>query len=259
MPQKNNSANVWLYDVTRSGTGHPFTDDTGDEWWTVWTPDGKRVIFHSSRDGKSLNLYWKSVDGIGEIVRLTESANDQSPYAISSDGKMLFYMEHNRLTSNKDIWVLPLEGDRTPRPLLQTPAQEFGPTLSPDGRWLAYVSDETGRQEVYVRNYPDLGRVIKISSEGGVSPMWSSAGDYLYFRQGRKMMAVSFLPEPGIPKVLFEGDFVLGHRWGRRYDLSPDGKRFLMIRESEPPSSPTQYNIVLNWFDELKQKVETGN
>ena len=259
---KGRGLDLWIHDLER-GVERRLTGEEGDEWWGVWTPDSQSVVFASGR-GDNYNLYWKRVDGSGPEEILAEKEYNQVPFSCSADGT-LAYHEIKHPTTGIDIWVLSLEGDRQPRPFLRTKSTEAQPTFSPDGRWLSYVSDESGRWEVNVRPYPGPGPVTQISTEGGWEPLWSPDGREIYYRLsgGDQVMAVSFVPgEPspqvGKPRLLFEGLFLANpFPHGRMYDLSPDGERFLMIQENELPPPPTQYNIVLNWFDELKRLVPT--
>ena len=165
-------------------------------------------------------------------------------------------------TSN-DIYELSLRGDPTPRPLLKTPAYEGGPQLSPDGRWLAYASDESGRYEIYVQPYPGPSGKWQISTEGGTEPVWNRNGHELFYRSGNKMMTVDIATQPsfatGKPKVLFAGQYVPTPVTFPNYDVSPDGQRFLMLKASDQAqAAPTQINVVLNWFEELKRRVPSG-
>lgn len=145
---------------------------------------------------------------------------------------------------------------------MQESFNEFHPALSPDGHRLAYASDETGQAEVYILPYPGPGRLTRISTAGGREPLWAPDGEELFYSDrtdgGVAIMAVSIQTEPalrvGEPRVLFQGDYLSGWPFGRNYDLSPDGRRFLMIEEGEPPSASTEFIVVLDWFEELKQR-----
>ncbi len=160
-----------IYDIARR-SGYPLTDDKGDEYWAVWTPDNKWVIINSSQDGKSWDLFRMAADGSGKVEKLTRSIKiGQSPYSISPDGRFLAYME-SMGAQNKDIWILPLKGDSTARSFLKTKYSEFHPSFSPDGKWLAYTSDVSGRNEVYVRPYSGPGRVFLISNNSDTAPVW---------------------------------------------------------------------------------------
>ena len=168
-----------------------------------------------------------------------------------------------------DIGILDLEGDAEPQYFLDSPANECCPKFSPDGKWLAYVSDETGRRQVYVRPYPapQVKWLISEEEEGEGSPVWSPDGTELFYRIGNKMMAASIQVagqtlDVGKPRLLFEGSYV-GHStpasW-QYYDISPDGQRFFMIKEGDTDSvgAAGQINVVLNWFEELKRLVPTN-
>jgi eukaryotic-like serine/threonine-protein kinase len=140
---------------------------------------------------------------------------------------------------------------------------EYAPTFSPDGHWLAYGSDESGRQEIYVRSFPGPGGKVQISTEGGVQPAWARNGRELFYRNGDKMMAAAVETRPVFaaakPKVLFEGHYETGiYAFEPDYNVSPDGQRFLMIKASEQESPATQLNMVLNWSDELRQLAPAG-
>ena len=167
-------------------------------------------------------------------------------------------MENNP-TTGYDIWVLRL-ADRKAQPFLRTPFNESVPRFSPDGRWLSYISNESGRYEVYVQPYPGPGGKWQISTEGGTEPVWNPNGRELFYRSGDKMMAVDIATQPsftfGKPRMLFEGQYQLSSVPAVNYDVSPDGQRFLMIKASEQEQAgPTQINVVLNWFEELKRRV----
>ena len=154
-----------------------------------------------------------------------------------------------------------LEGEREPEMLLDTPFHEHTGMLSPDDRWLAYVSNESGREEIYVRRFPGPGGRVQISTEGGTEPLWSRDGRELFYRNGDRMMAVAISTEaqlaPGKPTLLFEGTYEmgtsLGGNPGTNYDVTTDG-RFVMIRRDES-AGPTQINVVQNWFEELERLV----
>ena len=227
----------------------------------IWTPDGKHVTF-VSRQGGTRNLYWILADGSGAAERLTTSENFQMPGSWSPDGQLLAFSEADP-TTGFDIWVLNLRGERKPRPFLQTPSNEYEPMFSPDGHWLAYGSDESGRNEIYVRPFPGPGGKMQISTEGGVEPMWARNGRELFYRNGDKMMVAEVETKPVFaaskPKLLFEGHYEAGiFPFERDYDVSPDGQRFLMIKASEQESAATQLNVVLNWSDELRRLAPPG-
>jgi eukaryotic-like serine/threonine-protein kinase len=250
---------IWLYDLSRE-TMTRFTFEGNTNGNPTWTPDGKRIAFESNRKGP-VNLFWQLADGSGGLERLTTSENFNAPSSWSPDAQLLAFIEANP-TTGYDIWVLRM-GDRKALPFLQTPFLESAPRFSPDGRWLAYISDESGHREIYVQPYPAPGGKWQISTEGGTEPMWNPNGRELFYRSGDKMMAVEITGQPsffvGNPKVLFEGPYEPTPATFPDYDVSSDGQRFLMLKASEQAhAAPTQINVVLNWFEELKQKVPTG-
>jgi dipeptidyl aminopeptidase/acylaminoacyl peptidase len=176
---------------------------------------------------------------------------------------------------NSDIWMLSIKANRERKPLLQEKYAEFQPKISPDGRWMAYTSDESGKNEIYVRPFPDVdsGGRWKVSSGGGSSPLWSPDGRELFYRNGDATMAVEVVTEPtlkhGNPKTLFRGTYdspVFQNNPYAIWDIHPNGKKFLMLKppattkaksiKQEGASIPQQKIIVvLNWFEELKQRV----
>jgi serine/threonine-protein kinase len=210
-----------------------------------------------------LNLYWISVDGSGAAESLAMSENAQVPGSWSPDGQVLAFSEENP-TTGWDIWVLRLGGDRQRQPLLQTPSNEQAPMFSPDGRWLAYQSDESGRDEVYVRAFPDSAGRSQVSTDGGSGPVWGRNGRELFYQNGDKMMAAAVQTQKSTfvaarPKLLFEGHYETDvYPSYANYDVGLDGQRFLMIKTSEEERAATQINVVLNWFEELKRRVPTG-
>jgi len=251
---------LWLYDLVRD-TLTRLTFEGTENQAQIWTPDGKRIVFASNKEG-SIGIFWQMADGSGGLERLsTPSQYLQIPTSLSADGKLLVFHENNPSTV-RDIWVLRLS-DRKAQPFLGTPFNEGRGTFSPDGRWLAYVSDESGRPEIYVQPYPGPGGKWQISTEGGTEPVWSRNGRELFYRSGTKMMAVETTTQPsfsaGKSRLLYEGQYLTSvfPQLGTAYDVSPDGQRFLMVKELEQATSPTQINVVLNWFEELKRRVPT--
>lgn len=261
------SEDVWVSESSRDTLTRLTFDGSSSD--PIWTPEGKRVTFSAVREGaagiqRNLNLFWKPGDGSGPEERLTTSGNSQLPGSWSPDGKYLTFVETDPVTGS-DIWVLALEGDRKPRPFLRTQARELMPKFSPDGRWLVYVSDESGQNEVYVQPFPGPGAKSRISSEGGSEPLWSRDGRELFYRDARnaarrQVLAVPVQTSPsfsaGPPRLLFQGTQA-PHINGQNYDVAPNGQRFLMIQSGQGPPA-TQINVVLNWFEELKQRVSTG-
>jgi WD40-like Beta Propeller Repeat len=266
---------IWQYDLFRD-TLTRFTFEGNSNLVPVWTPDGKRIAFISNKEGPQ-NLFWQLADGGGGLERLTTSDYTDVPHSWSPDGKLLAFVEVSPITG-WDIWVLRMgasstgsgqapspdsgQGRKT-QPFLRTPFNESVPRFSPDGRWLAYISNESGRFEIYLQPYPGPGGKWQISTEGGTEPSWNPNGRELFYRSGDKMMAVEIATQPvfaaGKPRMLFEGPYAPAPITNPNYDVSPDGQRFLMLKPvDQDQAAPTQINVVLNWFEELKRRVPTG-
>jgi eukaryotic-like serine/threonine-protein kinase len=256
---------LWLYDVT-GVAGSRFTFDPADDLFPVWSPDGSRIVWSSNRDGTN-HLYQKGASGAGQDALLLKSNNRKFPTDWSLDGRFIIYYEINPKTK-RDIWVLPLFGDQKPFPFLQTEANEVGAQLSPDGRWMAYISDETGEYEVYVRSFPEARGQRQISTKGGSGPHWRRDGKELfYYAPDGKLMAVevkSVLPagghgsgegatfESGVPHALFEfrsGNAVYFHA---PYTVTADGQRFL-LNTLVDESGGAPLTVVINWTEGLKK------
>jgi Tol biopolymer transport system component len=248
---------IWAYDIARA-TLTPLTAADASTNFPAWAPDGSRLAFSLSQDG-ALHMFSMPADASGPAERLTTSALYQYPASFSPDGRLLFFVELDPATA-QDIWVLPMVNGGKPRALLRTQAVEEGPMLSPDGRWLAFVSNESGDNEVYVRPFPGPGPKIRISSGSGQELAWAPDGHELFYRSGDRMLAVDIVTQPalrpGKPHLLFERAFAKGGPW-RNYDVSRDGRRFLMLKPANEDVSITQLNVVLNWQEELKQRVPT--
>ena len=249
---------IWLYDLGRDTLTRLTFGGSADEN-PVWTPDGKRLAFISSRAGPP-NIFWQMADGSGGVDRLTTDPYANVPSAFSRDGRLLAFTEINP-TTGYDIWVLRLD-DRKPQLFLRTPSYESAPSFSPDGHWLAYVSDESGQFEVYVQPYPGPGGEYQISTDGGTEPVWNPKGQELFYRSGDRMMAVEVTTQPsfslGKPRMLFQGSYVTTLGTYPFYDVSSDGERFLMLKPTERITSLTQIVVVQNWFEELKRLVPPG-
>ncbi len=258
-------ADIWIYDLKR-GTSIRLTSDGGHAW-PVWSPDGQRVAFYTESQGAS-NLFWQPVDGSMRPERLTTSPYHQRPASWSPDGKELVYSQGHPTTLG-DIWVTSLNGARaSPRAIVQERFDELFPELSPNGRWLAYASNESGRYEVYVRPYQGPGPKHPISTSGGREPVWARDGKQLFYREPPRqpggpfrMMVVDVTPgaafSAGKPTALFEDRY---SRMSpiRSYDVGPD-RRFLMLLDKQPPPTApaSEIHLVLNWFEEVKRNVRS--
>ena len=236
---------VWILDLTQGATRRFVSE--GANLNPVWAPDGKQIAFGSARNSHP-NLFLKPLAGSVPEERLLESAFINVPNSWSSDGKFLIYLK-NVPQTRYDLWLLPMSGAREPQPLLQTKANEQNGRVSPDGNWLAYVSDELGSLEVYVTQFPQPARSWRISTSGGQRPFWRGDGKELYFVSGNKLMAVSVNGaaefQAGAPRPLFEIE-------GVNYAPSKDGQRFLVPVATERAPAPP-INVVLNWQAEVKR------
>jgi eukaryotic-like serine/threonine-protein kinase len=255
-------SDIWIWDLIRETMMRlTFNEASGVP---VWTPDGRRIAFASGSINKS-SVYWKAADGTGGDEKLG-SAPDRGivPWSWSKDGKILALMTIS-VATGFDIGSLSMEGEHRWKPLLQETHTELQPKISPDGQWMAYMSNESGKNEVYVRPFPEVNKGRwQVSTSGGNSPLWSPDGRELFYLSGNAVMAVSVETTPtfkcGKPASLFQGMYArlsLGdaHTW----DIAPDGKRFLMMKESGTTAStgeaPRKISIVVNWFEELKQRA----
>jgi serine/threonine-protein kinase len=254
---------VWVWELTRR-TLTRFTFGPAYDGWPVWTPDGQRILFASERGGHR-NLYAQAADGTGSIERLSDTANQQQPTSVTPDGMRLIFHQSTP-TAGIDIMQLTLDGAHTVTPLVQTPFTERNATVSPDGRWLAYDANDSGQEEIYVRPFPDVngGRWL-VSTGGGTRPSWTRDGSELFYLAGGALMRVAVDKGPGwtagTATKLLEGPYFTSEgNPGRTYDISPDGKRFLMIKQagSEQAVSPPQIIVVQNWHEELKRLVPTN-
>jgi serine/threonine-protein kinase len=254
---------IWVWELTRQ-TLTRFTFDPSQDIYPLWTPDGRRIVF-ASNPAAAHNLFAQSADGTGEVERLTESPYQQFPYAFSPDGRRLLLRQQNPSTGI-DLHILALEGQRANEALLATPFSESNGELSSDGRWLAYQSNESGQDEIYVRPFPDVnaGR-WQVSTGGGSRPLWARDGRELFYLAGDgRLTGVAVETSnstftTGNPVRLLERAY-LSPAPGRTYDVSPDGQRFLMIKEvgSDEGGATSELVVVLNWFEELKRLVPAG-
>ena len=243
---------IWLLDLDR-GTRSRFTVEGTVNRWPVWTHNGSRIAFSSSRDSSSFDLFSKPADGSEDARSLLSSERLLVPFSWAAEQQALAYYEV--ASGQGDIWTLAATG--TPSPIVTTPFDERAPMFSPDGRWLAYVSEESGRSEVYVRPYPGPGARISISSEGGIEPVWSRDGRALYYRRGERMMVVPIEAAGtfGSSRVLFQRGYAFSPigRGNPNYDVAADGRFLMVSRAADEGVVPI--HVVLNFFEELKVKV----
>ncbi len=252
-------ADVWIWHLVRE-TPTRLTFDAGVDRNPIWTPDGARVVFSSGREGGG--LFWKAADGTGAVERLLEHPF-AAPYAWTADGRLIFDMGRG---NPRDLGVLALEGNRTADVLLDMEFDEVRPALSPGGRWLAYVSNESGQNAIYVRPFPNVddGK-WQVSTGNATSPVWSPDGQELFYREGDSLMAVPVDTEQSFtydrPQSVFSLANYFVFPFGRDYDISPDGQRFVFFKAGEPEPGedvgPPQLIVVQNWFEELRRLAPT--
>ena len=250
---------IWVIDLARATRTRITSGDRGLEAppaYMTWTPDGRHLTFNRRIEAPGTTIEWIDPSASEKSTVLVRQPQFVAGGAWSPDGRILTFFQFQPATQ-RDLWVLELGNGRQPRPFLVTPANERGPRFSPDGRWIAYVSDASGRDEVLVNAYPGPSGPIPVSTGGGREPVWSRTGLELYYRQGDRVMAVSVdnaaNPSLRSPRLLFEGPYQLDPVVGLpNYDVAPDG-RFLMV--SDPRAPIMRFTIVHNWFEEVKRRV----
>ena len=267
------TSQIYVYDLDRRTFARLTLE--GINMFPIWTADGTGVIcsraFPAPKGTTSVGettrteLVRQAVDGSGDVQRLI-GAEDLAgaepvgpllvPENVSADGTFLALVYYHP-SRNGDIWVFPLDGEGEARPLVATEHVEGFASPSPDGRWFAFMSDKTGRAEVFVRPFPEGDQVWQISSAGGEAVRWSPQGDEIFYRDGRRLMAVPVATQPdfraGTPRVVFETDFLNCN--GMSYDVAPDGQRFLVLKPVTAGEPITELEVVVNWFEELKEKM----
>jgi serine/threonine-protein kinase len=248
---------IWIYDLSRDTLtrltfqGKPNVDP-------IWTPDGQRIVYK----GAGNRMFWQAADGsaVAEQITTSELGTNNVPGSWSPDGQNMVFTYD--VSGGRQTWIYTAKDRKVHRFEETPPPYETSPRFSPDGRWIAYASTESGRFEVYVRPYPGPGGKWQVSADGGAEPVWNPKGHELFYRNGKKMMSVDYEGQQtfsaGKPKVLFEGPYVPTPRTFPDYDISPDGQRFLMLKPAEDEQAVSQIVVVQNWVEELKQKIPTG-
>jgi len=238
---------IWVLDVAR-GTLAKRTFE-GSSSFPVWTPDSARITYSGTRGDGTTNIYWRAADGSGQEERLTtDKSFTQWAHSWSGDGKVLTIEE-----AGGGLSYLAMDGKPVRHPMVQVTWNKDTPQISWDGKWLAYASAENGQLEIVVQPFPALDGKYLISTGGGTSPRWSRDGRQLfYWAPPGKIMAVSMTTAPSVtwskPTMLFEGAYA------DSYDVSADGSRFLMIKDSDETRSAGHFNVIVNWFQELTAK-----
>jgi serine/threonine-protein kinase len=243
---------VWLYDLGRNTWGRVTTE--GNNGFPIWTRDGSRLVYSSDRTG-TVSIESTQLDGggVSELLVRSERATRAFPFSWSPDGVLAFVS--NRGTQN--VWLLRPRQEATP--FFTTPFIEGAPMFAPDGHAIAYVSNETGRNEINIRPFPGPGEKLHITNEGGNEPLWMPNGRELIYRNGDAVMAVDVTTSPtlkaGTPRKLFEKHYESTLALFANYSISPDSQRFVMVKRISEGGSPTEIKVAFNWFDELKTRM----
>jgi len=242
---------IWIYE-TETGKPRRLTFE-GINICPIWMPDGTRLIF-GSRLGRQCKLLLKPLVG-GETQALYATDKPVYPFCCSPDGRQVLFND----SEFHRIYALVLDGTNQPQMIVASKFAAWGPSFSPDGRWIGYTAEDSGRYEVYVQAYPS-GQRTQVSFQGGEEPIWSPKGDELFYRNGDKWLSVPISTEggfkPGTPRELFRGPY-----WniaGVSYDIARDGRRFLLLKPVHQEEPVTELKVVLNWFEELKTRVPGG-
>ncbi|HSE62469.1 MAG TPA: protein kinase [Thermoanaerobaculia bacterium] len=250
---------LFVYDLERNVLS-PLASEPGRSFNPVWSPDGRRLAYSGFAVGAPA-LFVRNADGTGQAERLTNAPTERReaaefPNSWSPDGRSIAYIVVNQLTGgqpSRDVWLVS-PGEKRGRPWIESPYAETSAAFSPDGKWVAFVSDESGRQEVYVRPFQGAGGRTKISSDGGNAPVWTRGGSELIFRREKQFLAVEIRTEPsleaGVPRLLFSGDFRSGGREDGpfEYDVTRDGSTIYATRAVPVPEPERQLVVVTNWL-----------
>jgi Tol biopolymer transport system component len=242
---------IWTFDLERGDLDLLVTSGPGFNWCPIWSPDGSEITFVSNREG-DWGFYSQSIDGVGEPEALLETPGNKWLGSWTPDGGTLVFVTSGQDTGG-DIWTATKGADVTTSPFLASSASMWSPALSPDGRWLAYQSYESGKSELYVVSFPAMTTKWKVSRGGGRRPRWKSDGSRIYFQSDSDVMVVDVVDDVRFsasePTVFVKGVDPVGNTW----DVAPDGSCVIAVERRPPP----RLRIILNFFEELKRLVPT--
>jgi Tol biopolymer transport system component len=242
---------IWLCDASTGALSRLTSDNTSTS--PVWTPDGQRLIYSSARSGRSA-VWWQPADGSAPPEKVFEVPGTNITEALlAPDNHTVIY----RTQPQNQLFYVDLKGDRTPKPIATDRFVKVHPALSPDGKWLAYTSNEGGTPQVVVRPFPGPGGATQVSVDGGSEPVWAPGGKTLFYRRARQVIGVALSLGPvitvGERRVLFEGPYVSPGTAGRQaMSVSPDGKRFVLLKRLDDDSKIV---VTTNWFSELRARL----
>ena len=225
----------------------------------LWTPDGKRIFFRSNRSASGAqDVYSIPTDGSGEAELLPVSAPNMVPGSWANDGQLLVLTDISDTQPTRNLWILDTTSGGAPEQLLSSPHNVGWGAFSPDGRWLAYASDESGADEVWVRPFGRTGPAEQISTGGGIEPLWSPDGRELFYRRGDEFLAVIIETEPrlrpGATRTLFRGRYDLSPTGHQHYDVHPDGRHFAVVDLGQN-ADPKEIRLILAWREELARHL----
>ena len=254
-------SDIYVYDLER-GTRRRLTHQSFNID-PLWAPDGNRIFFRSNRSASGLqDVYWMPADGSGEAERLPQSAPEMVPGSWGGEGALLVLTDISATRQTRALWILDLSSDAPPEPLLTSPHNVGWGVFSPDGRWLAYVSDESGDDQVWVRPFAGSGPAEQVSQGGGIEPVWSPGGEELFYRRGNELLAVAIETEPrlrpGATRAMFRGRYDLSPTGHQHYDVHPDGRRFALIDLGED-ADPDELHLVFGWDEELRRQAPASD
>ena len=254
-------ADLWVLDVERGTRTRLTSGGSNRRFYPIWSPDGARLAYSESA-GNPNRVMVTAADGGGEPETLLDNDDRRFPMSWARDGSALA-LYRGGLVDSRDLEVLPLDGDSAPVPFLGTPAEERGVSFSPNAQWLAYVSNETGQDDIYVRPYPGPGGQISLSRGGGQEAVWGPDGTELFYRNGDQLMVVDVetgqtfsasAPAP-VMAAPYTRDNAAGGGGNPNYDLAPDGQQFVFVEHDSGPQNNQEINVVLNWTQELLERV----